>query len=136
MLYSNFILKAKELTITQLDNGVWYLEPEWQDILYRNGLGALDDLEDSYLSGWYDVEDILKLETDRRNAMNSKEKEVIDWVYDLITATVEPAMLQEETDYIKQVTEFMKMNHALQLKESGDFDGDGVFENAAPSKEE
>lgn len=114
MLYSNFILKAKNLTIQQLDNGVWYLEPEWMDILYRNGLGILDDLEDSYLSGWYDVEDILKLEVERRNASDSKKKEVVDWVYELITATVEPAMLQEETDYIKQVVDFMKTNHDLQ----------------------
>lgn len=123
MLYSIFILKAKALTIQQLDNGVWYLEPEWQDILYRNGLGALDELENSYLSGWYDVEDILKLEVERRNARDSKQKEVVDWLYDLITANVEPAMLQEETDYIKQVTEFMKANHKLN---TGDFDGDNV----------
>lgn len=126
MLYSNFILKAKNLTIQQLDNGVWYLEPEWMDILYRNDLGILDDLEDSYLSGWYDVEDILKLEVDRRNARDSKKKEVIDWLYDLITTTVEPAMLQEETDYIKHVVEFMKTNHDLQ--KSGDYDGDEILD--------
>lgn len=133
MLYSNFILKAKELTVHQLDNGVWYLEPEWQDILYRNNLGAIDDLEDSYLSGWYDVEDILKLEVDRRNARDSKKKEVIDWLHDLITTTVEPAMLQEETDYIQQVTEFMKANHAMQ---GGDHDGDQDPSNVTPLRPE
>lgn len=111
MLYSIFILKAQQLTIKQLDNGTWYLEPEWQDILYREGLGDLEDLTDSYLSGWYDVEDILKLEVERRNARDSKKNEVINWLYDLITTTVEPAMLQEETDYIKNVVEFMKANH-------------------------
>ena len=121
MLYSEFILKAKELTIQQFDNGVWYLEPEWQDILYRNNLGDLEDLEDSYLSGWYDVEDILKLEVENRNARDSKQKEVVDWLYDLITATVEPAIMQEETDYIKHVIEFMKANH-----KAGDYDGDDV----------
>lgn len=114
MLYSNYILKAKDLTIQQLDNGIWYLEPEWMDILYRNDLGNLDNLEDSYLTGWYDLEDILKLEVERRNARDSKQKDVMDWMYDLITGTVEPAMLQEETDYIKQVVEFMKTNHKTQ----------------------
>ena len=113
MLYSDYILKAKNETIQQLDNGTWYLEPEWQDILYRAGLGDLEDLEDSYLSGWYDVEDILKLEVERRNQRDSKQKEVVDWFYNLITATVEPAMLTEETDYVKQVIEFMKTNHEL-----------------------
>ena len=111
MTYATFIYKAKELTIKQLDNGAWYLEPEWQDMLYREELGELDDLEDSYLSGWYDVEDILKLEVDRRNARDSKKNEVINWLHEVITATVEPAMMQEETDYIAAVTEFMKANH-------------------------
>ena len=108
MTYSTFIYKAKELTISQLDNEVWYLEPEWQDILYRAGLGELDNLEDSYLDGWYTVEDILKLEVDRRNAENDKKKDVIDWLYDLITAAVEPTIMQEETEYIKNLTEYLK----------------------------
>lgn len=111
MLYSEFIIKAKQDTIQQLDNGIWYLEPEWQDILYREGLGQLDDLTDSYLSGWYDVEDILKLEVERRNARDSKKPEILDWLYDTITAVVEPAVLQEETDYIKNLMEYMKLNH-------------------------
>lgn len=112
MLYTEFILKAKELTIIQdEETQQWYLEPEWQDILYRNGLGQLDELNDSYLSGWYDVEDILKLEVERRNRLNDKTPFVMNWLYDLLTTTVEPAMLQEETDYIKQVVEFMKVNH-------------------------
>ena len=64
-----------------------------------------------YLTGWYDVEDILKLEVEKRNAENSKKEVVIDWLYDVITTTVEPAMLAEETDYIKQVVEFMRANH-------------------------
>lgn len=108
MLYSEFIYKAKEITIAQLDNGIWYLEPEWQDMLYREGLGDIEELEDSYISGWYDVEDILKLEVERRNANDSKVELVADWLYQLVTATIEPAVLQEETDYIKQVLEFMK----------------------------
>lgn len=113
MTYSTFIYKAKDLTIQQLDNGTWYLEPEWQDILYRNDLGALDDLEDSYLDGWYTLEDILKLEVDRRNAANDKKCYIIDWLYDVLTTTVEPAMLQEETEYLKNVVEYMRTNKEL-----------------------
>jgi len=111
MLYSNFILKAKDLTVQQADNGVWYLEPEWQDMLYREGLGDLEDLEDSYLSGWYDVEDILKLEVERRNATESKKNAVINWLYDMISTTVEPAMLEEEADYMKKILEFFRPTH-------------------------
>ena len=119
MLYSTFILKAKDLTIHQLDNGIWYLEPEWQDILFRNNLGELDDLEDSYLDGWYTLEDILKLEVERRNSLNNKKNYIIDWLYDVITAAVEPSILKEESDYISNVVEFMKTNHELQEKTNG-----------------
>ena len=54
------------------------------------------------------------MEVEKRNAINSKKPVVINWLYDLITTQVEPAILQEETDYIKQVTEFMKTNHEMQ----------------------
>ena len=132
MTYATFIYKAKELTIQQLDNGTWYLEPEWQDMLYREGLGELDDLEDSYLSGWYDVEDILKLEVERRNAKDNKKNEVINWLYDLITATVEPAILQEENDFIKNMMDYIKVNHNLNV---ADMDGD-MPENVIPLKQD
>lgn len=128
MTYSSYIYKAKELTIQQLDNGTWYLEPEWQDILYREGMGELDNLEDSYLDGWYTLEDILKLEVDRRNAKDSKKNEVINWLYDLITVAVEPAVLQEENEFIKNMMDYMKVNHELN---TGDMDGD-VPENVIP----
>ena len=117
MLYSKFIYHAKEKTIHQLDNETWYLEPEWKDILCREIEGFNGDLsviEDSFISDWWDVENILQLEVTRRNAMDSKKKDVIDWIYDLITAYAEPAMLAEETDFIKNVVDFMKTNHAIE----------------------
>lgn len=110
MLCVEFINKAKELTIQQLDNGYWYLEPEWNLILHENEL-FYDDISDFEFTS-KEMKDILKLEVEKRNLRDSKTKDVIDWLYDLITATVEPAIMQEETDYIKQVVEFMKENYA------------------------
>ena len=111
MLYSKFIFHAKKLTIQQLDNEVWYLEPEWKDIICREmEIKDISELEDSYLSDWWDVENILRLEVDKRNAQISKKKEVIDWLYDLITQTVEPEMLVEETEYLKNYIEYKKAN--------------------------
>ena len=110
MLCVEFINKAKELTIQQLDNGYWYLEPEWRLILGDNAL-YIDDISDYEVSP-AEIKETLELEVERRNKRDSKQKEVMDWLYDLITATVEPAIMQEETDYIKQVVEFMKENHA------------------------
>lgn len=110
MLYTEYIHKVKEVTISQLDNGIWYLEPDWRIITHENEL-FIDDISDFDVS-MEEVLETLRLEVDRRNALNNNTKAVMDWLYDLITATVEPTMLQEETDYIKQVVEFMKENHS------------------------
>ena len=116
MLYGEFAFKAKELVIQQLDNGVWYLEPDWREMLFTNEL-TLENVSDFHLDNWYDVEDMLALEVERRNARDNKEKEVMDWLYELITATVEPAVLQEETDYMKNIVEFMKANKNAEVAE-------------------
>lgn len=117
MLYSAFIRKAEELTIQQLDNGIWYLEPEWQDILFRNGLGEIDDLEDSYLDGWYTLQNILELEVKKRNCVMDKKNDVINWIYDVITATIEPAITAEESDFMKNLTDYLQVSHAIQETE-------------------
>lgn len=117
MLYSAFIRKAEELTIQQLDNGIWYLEPEWQDILFRNGLGEIDDLEDSYLDGWYTLQNILELEVKKRNCVMDKKNDVINWIYDVITATVEPAITAEESNFMKNLTDYLQVSHAIQETE-------------------
>lgn len=111
MLYSEFILKAKDLTIEQHDNGIWYLNPEWQDVICRNITSDLDSLTDSYLTGWYDVEDILKLEVEKRNTESDNKRYVIDWIFETIATVIEPEILNEQTDYVKAVTEFIKANH-------------------------
>ncbi len=106
MLYSEFISKASEITIEQADNGLFYLEPAWKGFLIDNELNVSDisDIETS----WNDIQDILKLEVEKRNTINTLKPYVLNWVHDAITSTVEPAVLQEETDYIKNLMEYMK----------------------------
>ena len=111
MTYNSFILKAKQETISQLENETWYLEPEWKDIICREIESNLNNISDGYLSDWWDVENILRLEVDRRNARDNKKKEVIDWLHETIFATVEPAIMEEETEYIKNVIEYLKEAH-------------------------
>ena len=112
MLYTEFINKAMDLTIEQADNGLFYLEPMWRSILNDNQL-ILKDVSD-VKAGWNDIYDILRLEVEKRNTINSKKPAVIDWLYEVISAQIEPAMLAEETEFIKQVTEFTKANHENQ----------------------
>ena len=121
MLYADFIHKANELVITEADNNLFYLEPMWFQILRDNEL-KIEDISDDN-STWENILEVLKLEVEKRNTINSKKPIIINWLYDVITTQVEPAMLQEEADYIKQVTEFMKANHEAQhIKEKEEWD--------------
>lgn len=120
MLYSKFIFHAMEMTVRQLDNGIWYLEPEWKDVICREIESDLDNIEDNYLTDWWDIENVLRLEVERRNAQDNKKVEVIKWLYDIINSTIEPAMVEEETDYIKNVIEYMKLNHDIQKQEKSE----------------
>ena len=112
MLYTEFINKAMQETITQADNGLWYLEPLWQLVLHDNGL-YFNQISD-FQTEPQEVENILKLEVKRRNTVNSKKPAIINWLYELITEQIEPAMLQEETDFIKQILKFMDANRENQ----------------------
>lgn len=116
MIYSQFIYNAEQKTINQLDNGTWYLEPEWKDIICREVEKNLEEIEDNYLTDWWDVENVLRLEVDKRNLQDDKKKDVINWLYELIHSTVEPTMLAEETEYIKNVIEFMKYSKENNLE--------------------
>ena len=109
MLYSKFIFNAKEKTIKQLENGMWYLEPEWKDVICRDmEVKNVEDVKDGFLSDWWDVENILRLEVDKRNAQNNKLNYVVDWVYDILNEKVDPMMLNDEIELAKNMIESRK----------------------------
>lgn len=108
MLNTEYINKAIEETIVQADNGMFYLEPLWRNILKDNQL-EVSEISDAEVE-LDEIEDVLKLEVEKRNTINTLEPYVLNWIYDIITSTVEPAVLQEETDYLKNYIEYMKAN--------------------------
>ena len=112
MLLSEYVLKSMDATIEQADNGLYYLNPMWRFILEDNKLDW-SEISDNAIDD-EDVEDILKLEVEKRNTVNSLKPYVLNWVYDVITSSVEPAMLQEETDYLKNLTEYLRANKEAQ----------------------
>ena len=117
MLYTEYIQKAKDLTIEQHDNGVWYLKPEWRYELFVNKM--TDFRFKDFRADWFIIEDVLKLEVEKRNSKDSNKKAVVDWLHETITATVDPAMLEEENNQVKAMLELMKNNNEL-LKEIED----------------
>ena len=134
MLYATYMQKAKEVCIDRfVESGKWYLEPDWRIILRDNQLNNFK-LQDSKID-WSIVEDVLKLEVEKRNARDNTLGYVADWLYDTLTSTVEPAMLSEETDLVKNMLELAKANRANEQPaeegqkekepaDTGDTDGD------------
>ena len=134
MLYATYMQKAKEVCIDRfVESGKWYLEPDWRIILRDNQLNNFK-LQDSKID-WNIVEDVLKLEVEKRNARDNKLGYIADWLYDTLTSTVEPAMLSEETDLVKNMLELAKANRANEKQaeegqkekepaDTGDTDGD------------
>lgn len=108
MLYSKFIFQVKEKTIKQLDNGTWYLEPEWKDVICREIESDLEKIEDNYLTDWWDIENVLRLEVEKRNAQDNKLKEVVNWFHENIFSTVDSAIIDAENKYVNDIIDFMK----------------------------
>lgn len=111
MLYRAFSAKIKNLVLEQEeDSKVWYLDPDWKDKLHRNGLGNLEKLEDSYITDWSDVEDILKLEVERRNAIDGRKHVVINWLYDIIKQKAEPIEAETEAEMVRNLLSWQHQN--------------------------
>ena len=109
MLYSEYMHKAKRLEIMQdSESEIWYLNPEWKMDLFDNDLGKIEDVAAPYVLTWNDIEDVLKLEVERRNNVESKRKQVVDWIYDAIFTQVDPAIMAEETEYIANMMDYLK----------------------------
>lgn len=111
MMYSEYIIKAENLTIEQADNGIWFLEPTWRSILHDNEL-FFNDISDADVTP-EEILEVLRLEVEKRNAINSKKPEIIDWFYELINNQIEPVMLEEETEYLKNLTEYMRTKNTI-----------------------
>ena len=106
MLYAEYMMQAKNLVISQDEDGQdYYLEPEWKTYLYENELGNLEEVNGAYPLTWADVEDVLKLEVERRNKAMNKTNLVMGWLYEVISNEVDPMMVQEETEYMANILE-------------------------------
>lgn len=120
MWYPDFIRIAKENTISQADNGKWYLEPEWRSIITDDNKQSIQFEGESNPRTIDQIEDSLKLEVERRNTSQDLSPMIMSWLYDVITTTVEPAVMKEETDYIKNVIDFMKLNHKIEEEKNNE----------------
>lgn len=117
MLYTEFMKKAEEFILSyDEDSGLTYLEPDYVAILRGLKMDPEKDISDYPLS-WAGLEDRMRLEVERRNKLDDRTKYVVDWLYSVLTAAIEPAMLQEENELMKNMMDYMNLNVALKEKE-------------------
>lgn len=108
-----FLNKAVEVCIgCTEETGVYFIEPMWRDILIAEG--CQEDLDNPDNK---DVFMVLDLAVKKANAKTDRTKYVMDWLYDLLTTTIEPVALQEEDELVKNMIDYMKLNDELKNKE-------------------
>ena len=113
MLYSEYMDKVKELAlITNEDTGMTYIRPDYEYLLSASQL---------YLDDVTDFEDVtrtvvyrqLLLERDMRNAQKDKTQIVMQWLYDVISTVVEPAIVEEQNKLIQDMLAYRKERNAI-----------------------
>lgn len=116
MLYTEFFKQASEAVILQDETtGMFFLDPHYRVTLRDWNLDPAQ-IED-YPTTLSELGETLKLEVKRLNAMQDKTHVVVDWLYGVITSAVQPAILAEENEYIKNMMEYMRLNASLKEKE-------------------
>ena len=117
MTYADYMLKAaKAVIVDDVDaSGYSYLEPNYRVVLIDAGLTP--DVVTDYETTWPMVKEALKLEVERRNLLSDKSRFVMDWLFEIITATIDPAMITEENELMQNMMSYMKLNHELKEKE-------------------
>ena len=113
MLYSEYMDKVKELAlITNEDTGMTYIRPDYEYLISASQLD-LDDVTDFEDVTRTVVYRQLLLERDMRNAQKDKTQIVMQWLYDVISTVVEPALVEEQNKLIKDMLEYRKERNAI-----------------------
>ena len=118
MLYSQFMHEVMKLVIVDDDesSGYSYQGPHYRVLMTDAGL--LPENVTDHSIDWAYVAEVLKLEVERRNKVTDKSRFVADWLFDVITATIDPAMITEENELMKNMMDYMKLNHELHEREA------------------
>ena len=109
MNYFTFTKKAADTVLVQAENGNWYLIPHWRITLKSANLDP-EKVKDIKMD-WDILKEYLELEVTKRNATEGKIHRVVGWLYDVLTTTVEPEMLEEETEMVKDLVEYARLKN-------------------------
>ena len=113
MTYYDFVQEIENaLIVFDEDSGNYYLDPDWKYVMDKMNIDLRYDPDDRVLS-YDDVEDILKLEVERRNMIADKKNIVYDFLCKIILSTTDAMKQNEGNDMIKLVTEYMREKNKL-----------------------
>ena len=113
MLYSEYMDKVKEIALLTNENtGLTYIRPDYEYILDAGELKleGVSDFEDASKETVYRQ---LLLERDMRNAQQDKTPAVMQWLYDVISTVVEPAIIEEQNKLIQDMLAYRKERNAI-----------------------
>lgn len=113
MLYSEYMDKVKAIALLTNENtGLTYIRPDYEYILAASEL-KLEDVSD-FKNVTHDVvHRQIILERDMRNAQHDKTAAVMQWIYDVISTVVEPAIVEEQNKLIQDMLAYRKERNAI-----------------------
>lgn len=113
MLYKEYMNKVKEIALlTDEKTGLTFIRPDYEYVLEIEGT-KMDDISDFETATRAGVYRQLLLERDMRNAKQDKTPIVMQWIYDVISTVVEPAMVEEQNKLIADMLAYRKERNAI-----------------------
>ena len=115
MTYMEAVEKAIEATVSfDSSTGFAYVEPLYRMTLRSEGLVYNKSFPmTAELPSEGEMAEILKLFVEKVNAKQNKVNAVMNWLYDVITQTADPAMNEENNELFKDMLEYMKMKEKI-----------------------
>lgn len=113
MLYKEYMDKVKSIALlTDEKTGLTFVRPDYEYALETENI-KMDDISDFETATRAGVYRQLLLERDMRNAQQDKTPIVMQWIYDVISTVVEPAMIEEQNKLIADMLAYRKERNAI-----------------------
>jgi len=112
MTREEFLTEAARVCIGKSEaSELFFVEPLWETYVKAEIGDYPEDLTHE------ETLEILELTVKKLNATADRSHVLINWLYDTLTTKVEPAMLEEENELVKNMVEYMKLNKSVEERE-------------------
>ena len=117
MTYNSYMKTVCEMLIIENDEtGKYYIRPDWKFVLQSDNL-----LPESTVKG-YDLSmdelfEYMQLEIEKRNLSVDKMGYIANWLFALITETIEPSLTEAENEAAVNIINYIKEKKQLENKE-------------------